>query len=220
MGFDKHTTYEEIKRIREELTKRKGRAEQIQHNIKLTRQRMRKAGLQLKASQNALGVIQYVAEKTQSEIKTNLSDIVSASQSAVFVKDPYGFEVEFVPRRDKIEVDMFFERKGHYLDPSFSSGFGARDIAGLSLLFTTHALRMRNNKNVCNTLFLDEPLVWLKGNDYPKRGAEMLYRLSHEMGIQIVMTNHVPSLTKAADRVFDITIENGKTRVQTIERED
>jgi hypothetical protein len=182
----------------------KGKQQQSKNTLKRAEKRAEKLHKHINASIKAHAFIQNVAQETQSQIKTNLVDIASFAMAAVF-PDPYKLMVDFVPRRNKIEVDMWFERRGiKIVNPLRGAGLGATDVAALSLMFTGILLLKQTGNPVRPLLLMDEPLHWLKGADYPEKGAEIIRTISQRFGIQVIMVNHHPKLTEAADRVFKI----------------
>lgn len=206
----------DLKKYRRLIEQRKGQLNQLESLLEKNKKKLKKLKKSLKASEKAHAVIQIVSKQTQEKIKLNLIDIVSTALSSVF-ENPYKLDVDFISKRNKIEVDMFFERDGKRINPMSASGFGAVDIASLALLFTCWALQKQTGNETRNTIILDEPLKWLKGSDYPEKGAQIIHQLSHRLGIQIIMTNHDPKLIDAADKIFKVRqSKSGISKVEVL----
>jgi DNA repair exonuclease SbcCD ATPase subunit len=149
------------------------------------------------AGEKARSIIQEVAQTTQQQLEYHLSSVTSMAMEYVF-DDPYELSVAFTQRRNKTEVDVLFRKGEELVNPITACGGGAVDIAALSLQISILLM----SKNTNRILFLDEPLKWLKGKDYPERGAEILKEISSKLGIQILMVSHDPTLIANADTVF------------------
>lgn len=195
--------------LRRRLERVKGRASHIDNHIKVLRRQIREKERDEKASEEALVIIQAVAQKTQQQLEFHLSDIVSTSMEAIF-PEPYGLVVEFNVSRGRVETQMFFEREGNKVLPLDASGGGAVDVAALALRFSCYAIQNPRRRPL---MILDEPLKWLKGADLPEKGAQMIREISKRMGIQIIMNSHDPDLIEAADRVIEVKLVKGKSIV-------
>lgn len=197
------------KGLRRSLERLRGRASQIETQTKKVQLSLRDLRRKEKASEEALAVIQAVAQETQAQLEYQLSDIVSTSMEAIF-PDPYSLLVEFLISRGRVETQMFFEREGNKVLPMDSSGGGAVDVAALALRFSCYAIQSPRRRPV---MFLDEPLKWLKGSDLPEKGALMIKEISKKMNLQIVMNSHDPNLIEAADRVIEVRMRDGRSVV-------
>lgn len=151
-------------------------------------------------------IIKQAALQTQNELEFHLSSLVSMAMQDVFQEEAYELKLNFVEKRNKTEVEIFFERNGIQVDPLTGSGGGAVDVASFALLLSLWVIQHPRTRN---TIILDEPLKWLKGNDLPIRGAEMIKNISQKLGIQIIMVSHSPELIEASDKVFEVK-KNGK----------
>lgn len=196
--------------FRSSLDKLKGRADQIRRQTRQARVSLREEKRKLAASEEALVVVQKVAQETQVQIEHHLSDIVTTSMEAIF-PDPYSLAVEFQTVRGRVETHMFFERGGSRFLPLDASGGGAVDVAAMALRFSCYAMKHPRTRPV---MILDEPLKWLKGSDLPDRGAQMIREISKKMGVQIIMNSHDPNLIEAADRVIEVKRISGVSEVE------
>lgn len=60
------------------------------------------------------------------------------------------------------------------------------------------------NKSVSKVLIFDEPLVALRGKDYPIKAAELIKSLSDKLNIQIIIVSHEMALKEIADSLIEL----------------
>ena len=175
----------------------------------LERQREQAIARQQEAAQAALEceeaqvIIQTVARETQDQLRIPLEDMANLAMAAVF-DNPYTMRVEFPTRRNRTECDILFSRGGRDIkDLEFSGGGGAVDVAAFGLQMAMFALLRSHVRPI---LIYDEPLRWLKGGDYPERGALMISELARELGLIVLMVSHIPEQKVGADRLFHLRL--------------
>lgn len=156
---------------------------------------------ELENLEQAQTIIQIVGKTTQEELQYHLSELVTLAMENV-LDDPYKLITNFVIRRGKTEVDLLFERNGETVNPLNATGGGAVDIASLALQFSLWGMQTPRTRK---TFILDEPLKWLKGNDLPVKGANLIKQISERLGVQIIMVSHSPELIESADNVIEIS---------------
>lgn len=195
---------------RRELERRKGRRDQILKNLELCEQDLKKWRRQAMYCEEAQLIIQSVAQQTQEQLKYHISELVTLALASVF-EDPYEFKVEFVQRRGRTECDLWFVRGDVLIDPMSASGGGAVDVAAFALQVSLWSLGRPRTRN---TMILDEPLKWLKGDDLPEKGAAMMKEISDRIGLQIIMVSHIPDQIESSDKVIDVKLRQGKSVVQ------
>lgn len=198
-----------MKDLRKAFEQRVGQKKQLDSYIEAATKRLADAEEELIACEKAQVIIQQVAQITQEELKYHISELVTFALAAVF-DDPYEFEVEFVQKRNQIECDLWFVRDGNRIKPIDASGGGAVDVASFALRVCLWSLR--NNKTR-NTLILDEPLRFLKGGDLPEKGMRMMKEISDKLNIQMLLISHIPDQIESADKVFNLKLKNGVSRV-------
>ena len=159
--------------------------------------------------------IEQIAVATQKELEFNLNDMVGAGLNSVFDQH-YEFNTNFVIKRSRPECNMSFKKGNHLVDPLAFSGLGAADVAAFSLRGASLSMANRYRK----VLLLDEPFQRLKGEEENKRVIELMNTLSQKMGIQIICVNDERAarddIIDGADRVFHITINNNKSKVEVL----
>ena len=137
---------------------------------------------------------------------------------ASVLPDPYELKLNFSLRRNRVETDVKFTRRGMEIDPMSGSAGGAVHIGGLAMRASIHFITRPRRRDV---LLLDEPLSALKGNDMPKRGSELIKEISNlkndkgqKIGPQIIMVSHSKELIESADKVFSVEAINGISEVK------
>lgn len=194
--------------FRQKIERKKGQQSQLYKDLEIAQTTEETISIAIAGTEQAQIIIQIVASKTQNQLEYRLSEIVSLALAAVF-EDPYKLKVNFVIQRGKTECVLLFERKGELFDPLFSSGGGAVDIAAMALRVAIWSLTQPKTRNV---LILDEPFRFLS-RGYQVKASLMLKELSEKLSLQIIMVSHSESLIDGADKVFRVTIKNGKSSI-------
>lgn len=163
-------------------------------------------------------VVQNVAKITQQQIKYELSELATLAMETVF-PNPQKIDIEFDLKRGKTECVISFVDPvtGDKINPIRESSGGSIDVAALALQISLWSLQQDRSRN---TFILDEPLKFLKGQDLPEKGAQLIKEISERLGVQIIMVSHSPELIDSADRVFEVTQNRkGVSRVTYLEGE-
>lgn len=146
----------------------------------------------------ARAILQTAAEQIQKLVEVKMSSLVTSALKSVF-NDPYTFRVKFVKKRNNVECDLIFEKKGVIFDkPVDSIGGGALDVASFALRMAFHQI-IKNQ----NTIFLDEPMKYLSSNLHDKAG-ELMQKISEKLGVQLIVITHLNKLLPYGDKTFDI----------------
>jgi len=204
---------ESLKTIERELIAAKTNLETHTEQLSVRQETLTDNKRRAKNLEEAQLIIQQVAQKTQSELEFQISEIVSMALSSVF-DDPYEFKIEFVLRRGKTEADLYFMKNGEKFYPLEDNGGGAVDVAAFALRV---ALWNLSRPKTRNTLILDEPFKWLS-KGHLQRAGEMLKVISDKLKIQIIFVSHIPELIESADRVFNVVKKNNISQVAENEK--
>lgn len=202
-------TNDTIKTWRNTLEQRKGKRVQVEENIAVNRTELREKRRSLHHHEQAREIVREVGMKTMQQLQYHISDITSLALEAVF-PDPYNLTVEFVQRRNKTECDLYFERVGERMDPLTASGGGAVDVASFALRIASWSMMRPRTRNV---IILDEPLRFVS-EDLQERASQMIKELSQKLGLQFIIVTHNDTLTAYADKVFEVSIKNGRSKVK------
>lgn len=196
---------------RTQLERQKGRMLQLKQELKVAERRVDKLHLSALYTEEAQVLIQQVAQLTQSELEYHISELVTLAMASVF-DEPYGFNVDFALRRNRTECDLTFNLDNKIkVDPMTLCEGGAVDVASFALRVALWSLSPQRTRNV---LVLDEPLKFLKGDELPERGAEMIKEISAKIGLQVIMISHVPDQIAGADKRIHVKKRKGKSEVK------
>lgn len=201
-----------VQTLRRKLENLKGQQAAIKAQISAEKSRLTALLSEHEATTQAHLILQEAAKMTQENLQYRISTLVSLAMEGVF-NEPYSVQLTFEPQRGKTIANINFQTSDGNNVSYDATGGGVADVASLGLLFSLWTLQIPKTRNL---LILDEPLKWLKGGNYPEKGAAMLSQISHRLGIQILMVSHSPELIDHADRVFQVTKKRGISSVKTL----
>lgn len=161
----------------------------------------------LKNYELASAILLKVAKETQAQLAYHLSSLVTSCLSTVF-EEPYEFEITYVEKRGKTEVDFALIRDGVSLeDPILSVGGGVVDVVSFALRIACLCLATPAPRKV---LILDEPFRFVSRDLQAKVGL-LLQELNEKLGIQFIIISHDKALVDQLEAKV-ITIEKGEIR--------
>lgn len=194
--------------FRTRLNKLRGAQTKVESELRACKGRIREQRRNLFYHERAREIVKTVALATQEQLTFHISDVATLALEAVF-NDPYKLQVEFIQRRNKTECDLFFTRDDTRMDPLDASGGGAVDVAAFALRIASWSMARPRSRNV---IVLDEPLRFLS-EDNQERASQMIKELSEKLGLQFIIVTHNETLTAYADRVFEVKIRKGISKV-------
>lgn len=201
-------TITELKSI---VSQRRGKLDYLAGEKNRVDDLLRTTRLNLTTAEQARLIIQHVSQVTQTELEYHVSELVSLAMSAVF-PEPYKLKLVFKLLRGKSEASLQFERDGMVLeDPTMESGGGVVDVAAFALRVSLWSLAQPRSRA---TIVLDEPLRFLS-RDLQPAASEMIKELSRRLNLQFLIITHEPNLLSASDRVFEVSMKNGVSLVET-----
>jgi len=154
----------------------------------------------------ARSIAQLVAKKTQQRIEYRIGTLVTMALSAIF-KEDYEFNIRFVERRNKTELDFILIKNNQESDDIISSsGGGVIDVISFALRCAVWALKKKSR----NVFILDEPFKFLS-RDLQSKASSMIKAVSDELKLQFIIVSHIKEVIECADKVFEIenkVIEN------------
>ena len=62
-------------------------------------------------------------------------------------------------------------------------------------------------------IIMDEPMRFLS-EEYQENASEMIKEISNKLGIQFIIVTHNQTLTAYADKVFEVSIRKGISKVK------
>jgi DNA repair exonuclease SbcCD ATPase subunit len=197
-----------IQLLRNKLEQQKGQRIQVEKNLETLDASLSENKRSLIKHEKAREIIREVGLRTQQQLQFHISDIVSLAMDAVFV-NPYELKVDFVQRRNKTECDLKFVRGDMEIDPIEASGVGAIDVASFALRIASWSMMRPHSRNV---IILDEPFKHLSTN-YQEQASAMIKEISNKLNLQFIIVTHEENLIPSADRVFQVSIRKGISKV-------
>ena len=201
-----------LKELRTNFERQKGEQAQVEKSLATTRKQLKENRRQLMYHEQAREIIREVGLKTQQELQYHISDITTLALEAVFPESPYELVAEFVERRNKTECDLYFTREGQKVHPVDASGGGAVDVAAFALRVASWSMEQPRSRPV---LILDEPLRFLSV-DKQEKASQMIQEISKRLGIQFIIVTHEETLALDADKTFNVSIKNGRSKVSDV----
>jgi len=205
-----------LQKIRNRLERKKGQKTQIEKDLNDIIESKKTIEESISNSEKAQAIIQAVAQATQKELQYRICDPVSLALAAVY-DNPYKMSAKFeITGRGTTECHLGFERNGSIIKPTDASGGGPIDIASFALRVGAWSLAPRRSRNV---LFLDEPFRWISRNKIPLAGV-MLKSISRQLNLQIIMVTHIEDLIDCADKILEVSIDNGISNTEELIKGD
>ena len=198
----------DLKRLRTIVDRKHGQRSQIENNLITFQDELKQITKTLTRHEKAREIIREVGLQTQQQLQFHISDVTSLALESVF-NDPYQLKVDFVQRRNKTECDLLFVKGDSELDPLTASGGGAVDVAAFALRIASWSMAHPRTRA---TIILDEPLRFLSV-DNQEKASRMIKELSQRLGLQFIIVTHESVLASYADKVFEVSIKKGKSKV-------
>lgn len=199
-----------INELREKYNKAVGQRDLLTEQLSFSEIKLQQAEDNLLNCQKARSIVQIVAEETQKKIEYQISNLVSLALSSVF-PDPYKFCLRFVQRRNKTEADLLFIKNGNEGNPVDISGGGALDVASFALKVAVWSIKPTDN-----VFILDEPFHFLSRN-LQEKCSQMIKMINTKIkpNPQFIIVSHIPEITEAADKIFEVTNTKGISYITT-----
>lgn len=140
--------------------------------------------------EEAQRLLQGIAQDVQQRSHEAVAELVTRCLKTVFGEESYEFRINFEQRRGRTEADLVFHRDGKDVDPATASGGGVCDLAAFALRLACLLLSRPAKRKL---LVLDEPFRMLSRN-HTETVRELIETLADELGLQVVMVTHDPSL--------------------------
>lgn len=191
---------------RSKLGEFKGRRIVLQESLDKERIQIDQAEKSLEKIEAAQFIVQKVAQQTQEQFKFRVESIVTMALQAVF-PEPYEFKVEFEIKRNQTEAKLSFVRNGEDVDPLTATGGGAVDVAAFALRVTLWSLGKTRP-----VIVLDEPFRFVS-RDLQAKAGQMVKELAGKLKLQFIVVTHNKDLIEAADRVFEVSLNEGESKV-------
>lgn len=198
-----------MKKFRAKLEQERGRRKAIEESLADKKKNLIAIERDCRNIEQAVPIVQLVAQQTQEELQFHISELVSLALAAVW-DDPYEFKISFVQKRGSTEAEIRFLRDETEIEPMTESGGGAVDVASFALRI---ALWNIQKPRSIDTLILDEPGRFISSDLQHKFGI-MIKTLSEKLSLQFIIVTHSDELEESADAVFKVHRKRGISFVQ------
>jgi ABC-type arginine transport system ATPase subunit len=199
-----------IQEARNKIEQEKGKKQEVETRISELRTTIRKNMIDLRNTEKAREIIRIVGLNTQQQLQYHISDIASLALESIF-PNPYKLILKFIERRNKTECDIVFELDGEEYSPLDDTGVGVVDVASFALRIACWSMMIGK---INNTIILDEPFKHLSVN-YQENASAMIKELSERLGIQFIIVTHEQNLTMSADKIFEVKLRKGVSKILT-----
>lgn len=199
----------EFEKLHHDFQKKKGMLESAQNNLKKEKTKQKELEQYQKTGEEALVILQTVAQETQKNLEYRMSNIVTTALSAVFPEPPE-FLAKIIVKRKKTECKLLFKEFEEESNPIDSSGGGALDVASFALRVSYWSL-----KGGRPVFILDEPFRNVSYN-LQSKVSQMVKELSGRLGIQFIIVSHQEDAITHADRVFNVKKKGQESTVYEI----
>jgi DNA repair exonuclease SbcCD ATPase subunit len=195
-----------IQAYKTKISKCQGKLESLQYRQNKIINDLDNLVIRQKALEEAQAFIQIVAQETQSQLRFVIGDLVNLAISVCF-PDEYIFDINFEIKRGRTEAQLIFKKDGIELDPISASGGGVVDVVAFALRLSAWSLGHTDN-----VIILDEPFRFLS-KDLQPRAGEMMNKLCKSLGLQIICVTHSQEIIENSDRIFEVTIKDGISKI-------
>lgn len=155
--------------------------------------------------------LQSLSDQTRLQVLDKISGIVTDALQVVKDKN-LEFKMTLVTKNNTPTLDMTIldKQSMQTYDILNSMGGGVADIVALTLRI---ALLCRWQPTLSRVLILDEVGKFVSVKDQELL-AEFVRKLSESLNLQLIWISHSPILTSQAHKVFEITKEGNKSKVE------
>jgi len=197
----------EIEQIQSYIDRETGKRDVLNETITAEESRVKVLSDRTGSILQAQALIQKVAMSTQQLVIVRINDIVNKVIQTCAPE--YTFKMDFAIKRSKSECELQFYNDGHRTNLLDGDSGGILNVACIALRIAVWTLSTADD-----CLILDEALANLSLDLQPLMG-EVLHELSKELGLQIIMVSHSPSIDVWADNVYIITKQKGISNLVT-----
>ena len=200
--------------LRQKIYKAEGARGQLKDRLSITKRSLKVDKFRIQSIEKAQALVQHTAQETQEQLRYHVEDIVNSALDTCY-PGKYKFIMNFEIKRGRTECSLLVDKDGELLSPLDDNGGGLCDIIGLGLRPSAWVLNKTDNFMV-----LDEPFK-LCDKNLRKLAGHILKQLSQKLELQLLIISHDDSIINIADRIFQVTMKDGKSKVeQKISKEE
>ncbi len=156
------------------------------HKCREEGEALQKAESQIEHLNQAIIIVQQVAEKIQNTACNQIAAVVTKCIQTIF-DDSYVFKISFVRKRGKTEAKLLLLKDGHVMeDPLEESGGGVCDVAAFGLRL---ACLMLSRPRLRKLFAGDEIMKNVNGEEHQSKVGALLSMLAKEMEMQFILVS-------------------------------
>jgi DNA repair ATPase RecN len=182
----------------------------LQANKKQAERELREVNKVKSNYKKAREVLLVVAATAQQTAKQKIETLVTAAIQAVYDRD-FVFKLKFEQKRNRSTArPVICEGEAEY-NAKEDLGGGMVDLVSFALRIVVWSMQHTMTRP---TIILDEPMKFVGQGELLGRAAAFIKNISQELGIQFILLTHEPQLAEIADKAWDVTHSNGKSKVK------
>jgi len=145
-------------------------------------------------------------------LSSKLGDIITEGIKCVFPDSPYTkFVIDFVPRRDSIEADLYLiDKDGEKYHPMDAVGGGVADLIAMVLRITY--IKLSKSRDI---LIADEPLKFVDRSRI-EDAAAFIQKVCKDLDFSLLLITHIPEMIQVADAVYKVLRKSGVSSVTRV----
>lgn len=207
----------EINKLNNEIHRDEGKLEALKDDLSSCESKLNIISEEIDTLDKVQTVLRSAAEFAREQAKNNIEKLVGSFLQFIFETD-MDFVIEMSTLRNVPNADFYvvsnFDGYTVKTNPETSRGGGVVDIVSLALRLAFLQLR---DPELDGPLILDEPGKHVS-EDYIFNFGEFIKINADHYKRQIIMVTHNRHLSEFADSAVRVTIQNGVSQVETIEK--
>lgn len=160
--------------------------------------------------------LQHISEYARLVAKNKLEEIVTNALQFVFGTQ-FSFKIKIVETRNRPEAEFLvcssFGQLSIENTPQDSRGGGIVDVVSVALRIALLEVHYPKREG---PIILDEPFKHVS-SEYIDSAAKLLKSMSKTFDRQVIIITHNERLTKIADKLFEVSISDGVSKVVEVE---
>jgi len=175
-----------------------GTARQINRDLRQFEKEIKEHDAEIVLMDKVLALFHLLTEQVQTEFAAGIERVVSAGLLAVF-DEAIQFKINTKVRGNNVNVDFrLINENGTETDLLDARGGGV--VAVTCSILQMVFVRLLDVEKV---VFLDEPFAHLSA-EYVPAMAQLLQKMSRDLGIQVVLVTHQDEFLEHADKAYRI----------------
>lgn len=200
-----------LRQLSQDVSRWKGRREHASDLLERSREKHERGERQMEALEQAIQVLQAATETRRQELKTRVESLVTRGLRAVFGREDYEFTFKVSLKRDVFGViPMLRSKYGDREIETTVAGSRGGGIANVVAFLLRVIVMSLARPKVAPVLVLDESFSMVSA-DKLRGVASLLRELNETAGIQFVLVTHKEELLDAADVIYRVKLENGRS---------